>query len=110
MTFRMAGVTPGDSVLVSPLACLASTMPILQAGGQPVWCDIDPNTGSLKADEIIRKYAPAVKAVMLYHWVGTPGDIQGVLRAAAQVGIKVVEDAGEALEPSTTKTAARSRF
>ena len=43
---------PGDSVLVSPLACLATTMPILQTGGQPVWCDIDPNTGSLKADEI----------------------------------------------------------
>jgi perosamine synthetase len=97
MALRMADVEPGDSVLLSPLACLATTMPILQAGGRAVWCDLDPETGSIDPSEIVRKYSPDVKAVLLYHWVGVPGDITGVLRAAAQVGIKVVEDAGEAL-------------
>jgi dTDP-4-amino-4,6-dideoxygalactose transaminase len=97
MALRMAGVGPGHAVMLSPLACLATTMPILQTGAQTVWCDIDPNTGSLHPDEIARKYSPAVKAVLFYHWVGVPGDISGVLQAAAQVGIKVIEDAGEAL-------------
>ena len=97
MALRMAGVGPGDSVLLSPLACLATTMPILQTGGRPVWCDIDPDTGSLNPAEITRKYSRGVKAVLFYHWVGVPGDIAGVLSAAAQVGIKVIEDAGEAL-------------
>lgn len=97
MALRMAGVGSGDSVLLSPLACLATTMPILQTGGRPLWCDINPNTGSLDPDEITRKYSRGVKAVLFYHWVGVPGDIAGVLSAAAQVGIKVIEDAGEAL-------------
>jgi dTDP-4-amino-4,6-dideoxygalactose transaminase len=97
MALRMAGVGPGDAVLLSPLACLATTMPILQTGARAIWCDIDSETGSLHPGEITRRYSPRVKAVLFYHWVGVPGDIAGVLRAAGQVGIKVIEDAGEAL-------------
>jgi dTDP-4-amino-4,6-dideoxygalactose transaminase len=97
MALRMAGVGPGDGVLISPLACLASTMPILQTGARPVWCDIDPQTGCLDPEEIRRKYARGVKAVLFYHWVGVPGDIEGVLRVAGELNLKVIEDAGEAL-------------
>jgi dTDP-4-amino-4,6-dideoxygalactose transaminase len=97
MALRIAGVGPGDSVLLSPLACLATTMPILQVGAAPVWCDIDVQTGSLDPDEILRKASSRAKAVLFYHWVGVPGDVDGVLGAAGQCGLKVVEDAGEAL-------------
>jgi perosamine synthetase len=97
MALRMAGVGPGDSVLLSPLACLATTMPVLQTGAKPVWCDIDVQTGSLSADEIRRKGSPAARAVLFYHWVGVPGDIGGVMQAAADLNLKVVEDAGEAM-------------
>jgi perosamine synthetase len=97
MVLRMAGVGAGDSVLVSALACLASTTPILQTGARPVWCDIDPATGNLDPDEILRRRQPNTKAVLLYHWVGFPGDLQRLLRIAGEAGLKVVEDAGEAL-------------
>jgi dTDP-4-amino-4,6-dideoxygalactose transaminase len=97
MALRIAGVGPGDSVLLSPLACLASTMPILQVGARPVWCDLDPATGSFHPDEIRNKQSANAKAVLFYHWVGVPGDIDAVLARAAESGIKVVEDAGEAL-------------
>jgi len=97
MALRLAGVGPGDSVLLSPLACLATTMPILQVGARPIWCDLDTATGSLDAEEIGRRQAPDTKAVLFYHWVGVPGDIDGVRRAAGARGLKVVEDAGEAL-------------
>lgn len=97
MALRIAGVGPGDSVLLSPLACLASTMPLLQVGAKAVWCDIDVRTGSLDPDEIRRKTSAGVKAVLFYHWVGVPGDIDRLLQAAAEAELKVVEDAGEAL-------------
>jgi dTDP-4-amino-4,6-dideoxygalactose transaminase len=35
--------------------------------------------------------------VLFYHWVGVPGDIDGVLRVAGERRLKVIEDAGEAL-------------
>jgi dTDP-4-amino-4,6-dideoxygalactose transaminase len=97
MALRMAGVTPGDSVLVSPLACLATTQPILQVGARPVWCDIDTGTGSIRADELARRRTDRTKAVLLYHWVGIPGDIEGILNAAQSLELKVIEDAGESL-------------
>jgi len=97
MALRMAGVGPGDTVLVSAMACLATTTPILQTGARPVWCDIDPSTGNLEPGEILRRRQPNTKAVLLYHWVGYPADLQRILRDAHQAGLKVVEDAGEAL-------------
>jgi len=97
MVMRMAGVGPGDSVLTSALACLASTTPVLQTGARPVWCDIDPETGNLDPEEIVRRRTPNTKAVLLYHWVGVPGDVPRVLKMAQETGLKVIEDAGEAL-------------
>ena len=97
MALRMAGAGPGDSVLISPLACLATTMPILQAGARPVWCDIEIDTGSIDAAEIPRRCLPTTKVVVLYHWAGVPGDINKVVQTAGQLGLKVIEDAGEAL-------------
>ena len=97
MALRIAGVGPGHSVLLSPLACLATTMPLLQVGARPVWCDIDLRSGSIDPDEIHRKRSSDTKVVLLYHWVGVPGDIDAILRAASEFGLKVIEDAGEAL-------------
>ena len=84
-------------MLVSAMACLATTTPILQTGARPVWCDIDPATGNLDPEEIVRRRQPNTKAVLLYHWVGYPADVPRVLRLADETGLKVVEDAGEAL-------------
>ena len=97
MALRMAGVGPGDSVLVSPLACLATTMPILQTGARPIWCDIEADAGSLDPDELARRSAPNTKAVLLYHWLGAPGDIDRICGEAGNLRLKVIEDAGEAL-------------
>jgi perosamine synthetase len=97
MALRMAGVGPGDSVLVPALACLASTTPILQTGARLIWCDIDPTTGNLDPAEIEVRRQDNTKAILFYHWVGFPGDLLRVLRIARETGLKLIEDAGEAL-------------
>ncbi len=97
MALRMAGVGPGDTVLTSALACLATTTPILQTGARPIWCDIDPLTGNLDPDEIDRRLQSNTKAVLAYHWVGCPCDLQSILRIASGTGLRVIEDAGEAM-------------
>ena len=38
------GVEPGNEVIVSPLTMSAPTYAILQAGGTPVYADIDPES------------------------------------------------------------------
>jgi perosamine synthetase len=97
MALRLAGVGPGDSVLASPLACLATTMPIVQVGATPVWCDIDVATGSLRPEEVRDKGSCGAKAVLMYHWVGVPGDVDAILRVTGNLDLPVIEDAGESL-------------
>ena len=96
MALRMAEVGPGDTVLLSPLACLATTMPLLQVGARPIWCDVDPRTGTIQPEEISRRATPSTKAVLLYHWTGVPGDVCGIAARAAAHALRVIEDAGEA--------------
>src|SRR5580698_5456026 len=96
MALRMAGVGPGDSVAVSPLACLATTMPILQVGARPIWCDVESDTGALNPADVSRRVSEDTKAILLYHWVENPGEIDGILQTAARLNLKVIEDAGEA--------------
>lgn len=97
LALRRCGVGPGTGVLVSPLSCLATTMPIANLHARPVWCDVDPATGMLDPAEIARRRTPATRAIIHYHWggdVGPLGDLQSAARAA---GLPLIADASAAL-------------
>jgi dTDP-3-amino-3,4,6-trideoxy-alpha-D-glucose transaminase len=93
---RCAGVGPGDRVLTTPLTAFATTLAILRAGGEPVWCDVDGSgnldpeqvEGALRADESIR-------AVLPVHLYGHPLDPGELRRIAADHGVAVVEDCAQ---------------
>jgi hypothetical protein len=57
MAIRMGGLGPGDSILLSPQACLATTVPILETCARPVWCNIERDSGNLQPGEILQKYS-----------------------------------------------------
>ena len=96
LALYMADVRPGDEVIVSPLACSASIMPIANLFARPVWCDVDPDTGMPSADHIAAKITSRTKAILIYHWSGDVADIAQITQLAKRHGIKVVEDATEA--------------
>jgi dTDP-4-amino-4,6-dideoxygalactose transaminase len=97
LALYLAGVRPGDEVLASPMACLAVNMPVLNLFARVVWCDIDPRTGNLDPAEIGRRATPRTKAVLYSHWAGDVAEIDAINEAARRQGLRVVEDAGEAL-------------
>jgi dTDP-4-amino-4,6-dideoxygalactose transaminase len=97
LALYMSGVRPGDEVITSPLACSATLMPIANLFARPVWCDIDPHTGMPDAGNIAGLITEKTRAILLYHWSGDVADVGGILALARQRGIRVVEDASEAL-------------
>lgn len=97
LALYLAGVRPGDEVITSPLACSATVSPIANLFARPVWCDIDPTTGMPDADNIAELITKKTRAILLYHWSGDVADIAGVAALAHQNGVKLVEDASEAL-------------
>lgn len=97
LALYMAGVRPGDEVITSPLACSATVSPIANLFARPVWCDINPLTGMPDAEHIDRLITEKTRAILLYHWSGDVADVGGIQKLARLRGVKVVEDASEAL-------------
>jgi dTDP-3-amino-3,4,6-trideoxy-alpha-D-glucose transaminase len=92
---RCAGIAPGDRVLTTPLTAFATTLAILRAGAEPVWCDVD-ESGGLDLDrsaEAVRADR-RIRAVIPVHLYGHPLD-PDALSALAQEGVVVIEDCAQ---------------
>ena len=103
LALRLAGVRPGDDVLVSTLTFVASASPIVYLGANPVFVDservswnIDP---ALVAEAIETRVAHgrAPRAVVVVHLFGQCANLDPILAVCARHGIAVIEDAAEAL-------------
>ena len=92
----MAGVRPEDEVIVSPMVCLATSMPIANLFARPLWCDVDPATGMLDPARIADLVTPRTRVILATHWSGDVADIEALQAAARSRGLKLIEDASEA--------------
>ena len=96
LALYLAGVRPEDEVIVSPMVCLATSMPIASLFARPLWCDVDPMTGMLDPARIAALVTPRTRAILAYHWSGDVANIDALQAAARAHGLKLVEDASEA--------------
>ena len=97
LALRALGVGPGDEVIVPALSFYASAEAVLLVGAEPVLADIDPRTLNLSAAAAAAAITAKTKAVMPVHLYGLPADMAGVADLAAAHGLKVVEDAAQAV-------------
>ena len=93
LALRLAGVGPGDEVISTPMTCVATNQPILAAGADIKWADIDPWTGNIDPRNVEHKITSNTKAILVVHWGGYPCELQVLHRIADQHGLKVIEDA-----------------
>ncbi len=91
------GVGPGDEVLVPSLTYVASANAVRYCGAEPVFVDSDRRTWNLDPEDLRRKITPRTRAVMAVHLYGKPAPMGEIREIAAAAGIKVVEDAAEAI-------------
>lgn len=99
----LAGVGPGDEVLVSSLTFSATVNPIRYLGGTPVFVDsereswnMDPHLLAEAVEQRVRAGRPP-KCVVPVHLYGQSADMAPILEVCGAHGIPVLEDAAEAL-------------
>lgn len=116
-----AGVGEGDLVITTPFSFIASANVILYEQGIPVFVDVDEATGNIRPDLVAeavedlaggrpsaRHWLPPVlqdayqvvgklKAILPVHVFGQPADMDPILEIARSYGLRVIEDACEAI-------------
>ena len=106
LALRLAGVVPGDDVLVSTFTFVASAAPILYLGANPVFIDSEPNSWNidpqLVAQTIEERAAQGClpRAVVVVHLFGQCADLDPILNVCGRYEVPVIEDAAEALGAS----------
>ena len=89
------GLRSGDEVIMSPMNCLAAVMPFAEAGLKIVWCDIDPDRGTLNPDSLEELITGTTKAIVHSHYCGYPGFVDEVKDVAKKYGVLLIDDGFE---------------
>ena len=90
-------IGPGDEVIVPDLTWIASSAPIGYVGATPVFADVDERTWCLCAESVKACLTDRTRAILPVDLYGGVPDYD-VLRAIAnEHGLKIIEDAAEAI-------------
>jgi len=89
----VAGVGPGDDVVIPSFSFVATTNAVRYVGANPVFADVDPVTGNLTPDTVATVLTSATRAVVAVDQGGVPVDLDALRALADPLGVTVVEDA-----------------
>jgi perosamine synthetase len=89
----VAGVGPGDEVVVPSLSFISTANAARYVGAMPVFADVDEVTQNLTPATIEPCLTPRTRAVILVDQAGVPADLNAVKVLCGSRGITVVEDA-----------------
>jgi dTDP-4-amino-4,6-dideoxygalactose transaminase len=91
------GIGRGDEVITSPFTFVATAETVALLGATPVYVDIDARTYNLDVPKIAARISRKTKAIIPVHLYGQPADLAPLLALAAERGLKVIEDAAQAI-------------
>lgn len=97
IALRIAGIGPGDEVITTPISWVATANVIIEIGATPVFADIDPVTRNIDLDKLEAAITPRTKAIIPVYLSGLPVDMDRLYAIANKHGLRVVEDAAQAI-------------
>jgi dTDP-4-amino-4,6-dideoxygalactose transaminase len=96
LVLKAWGIGTGDEVITAPNSFIASAGAISAVGGKPVFADVgaDFNIDPAQIEKQITRYS---KAIIPVHLTGNPANMDAINAIARQHGLKVLEDAAQAI-------------
>jgi perosamine synthetase len=96
LALNVLDLAAGDEVIVPDFTMISPVLAVLGCGAVPVPVDAD-ETWNIDPDEVERAITDKTRAIVVVHTYGHPARIDRIMEIARRHGLRVVEDAAEAL-------------
>ncbi|OGA64239.1 MAG: dTDP-4-amino-4,6-dideoxygalactose transaminase [Betaproteobacteria bacterium RIFCSPLOWO2_12_FULL_67_28] len=97
MAAILAGIGPGDEVILPSYTFVSTANAFVLRGGVPVFVDIRADTLNLDASLIESAITPRTRAIVPVHYAGVACEMDAILEIARRRGLLVIEDAAQGL-------------
>jgi len=94
------GIGPGDEVLCPAFTFFATAGCVSRVGATPVFVDVCPICFNMDVNDARKKITERTKVIIPVHLFGQSADLDAILALASEHGLKMVEDAAQAIGAS----------
>ena len=97
LPLKAMDLQPGDEVITTPFTFFATAGTIHNAGGTPVFVDIDPDTMNIAPRAIEAAITSRTRAIIVVHLFGQMAAIEDIGAMAARHQLPVIEDGAQSI-------------
>ena len=94
---RALGLKPGDEVIAPAFTFFATAGAIHNAGGRPVFADIEPGTFNVDPAAVEAAITPRTRAIVVVHLFGQMADVGAFAALARKHDLMLIEDAAQSI-------------
>jgi dTDP-4-amino-4,6-dideoxygalactose transaminase len=97
MAALLAGIGPGDEVIMPSFTFVSTANAVVTRGAEPVFVDIRSDTLNIDERKIEEAVTERTKALIAVHYAGVACELDELLEIAHKCGLALIEDAAQSV-------------